>query len=305
MAATLVVARGPSLYLVGPEPGPARELRTVRRSPALLRPAVSPEAVALARAPGTTAGVGASASLATWGRRAATSLSELLGSRVAETSPRGWRTAASSLPPWPPEERRSYLLAVARAELERRLRSPEEVVISLAREEERVERSVEREARASETFVSPPATPLEEYAREWSAFRSALSERHRSLRRRLEEEAENLVPNLAAVVGARVAARLVAAAGGLAPLARMSSSRLQLLGARRRPSPERGPRYGLLYRADCLDDVPASRRAALARSVASLAVIAARADATTHAAVAPGLLTRLERRIVSLNRGPR
>ncbi len=301
MAATLVVARGPSLYLVGPS-GPVRELELRPGRTAPPRPAAAPDSVEPALGAGPVREEGP---FTTWGGRAARALSEVLRSPVGEAPRASWRPAARRLPAWPREARRDYLLAVARSELERRLRSPEEIVISLAREEERVERSVEREARASETFVSPRATPLEEYARDWASFRTQLTERHRALRERLEEAAEDLLPNLAAVVGTRVAARLLAAAGGLAPLARMSSSRLQLLGARRRPSPERGPRYGLLYRADCLDDVPLDRRAALARSVAALAAIAVRADATTRSEVAPVLLGRLERRIRSLNRGRR
>ncbi|HYA57950.1 MAG TPA: hypothetical protein VEH57_05765 [Thermoplasmata archaeon] len=211
--------------------------------------------------------------------------------------------AARTRCPWPTgNEERGYVRQVAGASLEEALRSPVEVLITFAREEERVERAVEREARASESFLAAPGSALDEYVVAWRKSRAQLVTHHRALLDALEREARQTVPNLSAVVGARVAARLVAEAGGLTPLGRMRASRLQLLGSRRRPSPERGPRFGVLYRADRMDDVPPGRRAAYARSLAALAAIAVRADATTHANIAPVLLARRDRRIQDLSR---
>ena len=122
------------------------------------------------------------------------------------------------------------------------------------------------------------------------------------LRRTLESEARLRVPNLAAVVGPRVGARLVAAAGGISELARMPAPRIQLLGSRRRPSPERGPRFGVLYRADRMADVPIGRRGAYARTLAALAAIAIRADAHTHRDISAGLVARRDRRVETLRR---
>ena len=138
---------------------------------------------------------------------------------------------------------------------------------------------------------------MAEYTSEWGRFRADLDRHHDALIARLERAAERAVPNLSAVVGPRVAARLVAAAGGIAPLGRMSASRLQLLGARhragrkpwteiRRPGPH-GPR----------PRVPPAARGAFARSVAALAAIAARADATTRASLIAILTARKERRL--------
>ncbi|MGA8711381.1 MAG: C/D box methylation guide ribonucleoprotein complex aNOP56 subunit, partial [Thermoplasmata archaeon] len=75
-----------------------------------------------------------------------------------------------------------------------------------------------------------------------------------------------------------------------------------LLGSRRRPSPERGPRFGIIFRADRLGDVPIGRRGAYARSLAALAAIAIRADAHTHRNISVDLVARRDRRIESLRR---
>jgi len=202
-------------------------------------------------------------------------------------------------------EDRAFLLEVARQSLQEALASPEEILISLAREEERVERALGREARAADAFQPVPGTPLADYADDWARARADLARHHEALLARLDRSAQVQVPNLASVVGERVAARLVAAAGGLAPLSRMTASRLQLLGARRRPSADRGPRFGLLFRGARMSDVPVGRRGAYARSLAALAIIAARADATTRADVAPRLIGRRDRRVETLRRRSR
>ena len=222
--------------------------------------------------------------------------------RVEVASIAELRAARRRLPAPDPATERRVLLAVASATLERVLASPEEILISLAREDERLERAVGREARASEAFLAPAGSPLEEYARSWTEVRNVL-ERHRTaLVERMRQQVREVVPNLGAVVGPTVAARLVAAAGGVGALARMRAPRIQLLGSRRRPSPERGPRYGAIYRADRMGDVPADRRGAYARSLAAIAAIAVRADALTHPDLARRLVARRDRRIEQLRR---
>jgi nucleolar protein 56 len=215
------------------------------------------------------------------------------------------RAARAMLPRVEREVEREFVRAVAREALEQALRSPEELLVTLAREEERVERAVGREARAMEAFAQVPGSPLEGHRVTWEAAKGALDEHHRRLRSALEADARSLVPNLSAVVGPRVAARLLAAAGSLATLGRMSAPRLQLLGSRRRPSPERGPRYGVLYRADRMADLPSERRGAYARSLSALAAIAARADASTRRDLSKTLVARRDRRVQDLQRSRR
>jgi hypothetical protein len=197
---------------------------------------------------------------------------------------------------------RERLLATATDDLARALASPEETTIALAREEERVERERVREAGAADSWLAPPEGPLADYSVDWASYRVELDRHHAALVRRTEDAARRLLPNLSRVVGARVAARLLATAGGTAALARMPASRLQLLGARRRPGRGRGPRHGVLYRAEGLDRVPPDRQGAYARSLAALAVIAARADVTTHRDLGAELVRRRDRRRLQLER---
>ncbi|MFZ3355575.1 MAG: hypothetical protein WA549_02310 [Thermoplasmata archaeon] len=212
------------------------------------------------------------------------------------------RTVRERLPVPEREAERRFLLALAHQGVESALSSPEEVLISLAREEERVERAVRREENAAHQFSAVANVSLREYESEWSRFRVAFTEHHRSLEAQMDAKARLVLPNLTAVVGARVAARLVAHAGGVAALATMSASRLQLLGARRRPIGGRGPRFGVLFRANRMPDVPLSRQGAYARSLAAVAAIAVRADWSTHRSIADQLVRRRDRRISQLQR---
>lgn len=197
---------------------------------------------------------------------------------------------------------RSFLLDLAERELLRQLGSPMETLIALAREEERVERAVRREVGAADQWLAGDVPVLATHGKEWAQFREVLAAHHHRVEERLERQAALVVPNLAELVGGRVAARLVALAGSVDRLGRMSAARLQLLGTRRRPSPVRGPRFGVIMRASRAGDVPPDRLAAFARSVAALAAIAARADSSTRSPVATELVRRRDRRVEQLRR---
>jgi hypothetical protein len=233
---------------------------------------------------------------------AASRVAAAVGRPVAAATLAESRSARGRLPPEDLAEERRYVLAVAHDRLETALRAPEEVLITLAREEERFERALGREERAAAAFLPASVDELRELEAAWGGVRERLVAHHGALRHQVEAAAERIVPNLSALVGPRIAARLVAAAGGVDALARLRAPRLQLLGSRRRPSADRGPRFGILYRAARMDDVPLDRRAALARSVAALAAIAARADATTHRDLAALLVARRDLRIEALRR---
>lgn len=194
---------------------------------------------------------------------------------------------------------RAFLLERARLALSRTIGQPEAQLIALAREEERTERAVGRESGAADAWFSGGAVELGEHAALWKEFRARFSEHQGLLQARVERLARRVAPNLAEVVGARTAARLIARAGGVGPLARMTAGRIQLLGARRRPRPG-GPRYGIIYSALAAFDPPAEAAAAFARSLAALAAIAVRADASTHRAIGPELARRRDRRLAFL-----
>lgn len=213
------------------------------------------------------------------------------------------RKARGSIPVPTDGRERRYLLALARARLEVALRDPDEVLIALAREEERVERALGREQNAALEFGRGSDASVAAYSGRWTRFRELFDQHHHELSAELERAAQQVLPNLTQVVGFRAAARLLALAGSRAALARMRSARLQLLGSKRRPSPDRGPKYGVLYRAERMEELPPSRRGAYARSLAALAVIAARADGTTRSSVGTELRRRRDRRVEALKRG--
>jgi hypothetical protein len=301
---TLVVGNGPSLFVTGPESARAAGPFLLDGDPR--RAAARFEALGPSDLPGpllaAIASVPQGSRLLASPPRLARALSEAAHRPVESPTVEELRRARSAIPSTDPEVERRFFLALGHLRLERALRAPEEVLITLAREEERVERSVGREARAAESFIPVPDSSLDRHLVAWGRARGAMGDLEDALRQSLEEEARRLVPNLSAVVGPRTAARLVALAGGVGALARMPSARIQLLGSRRRPSPERGPRFGILYRADRLADVPISRRGAYARTLAALAAIAVRADASTHRDISAELVARRDRRVEALRR---
>lgn len=306
MAAALVVAHDRSAYLLlqGSE-RPVR-FRVEGRPGDATRPGADPRPeklpAALVR---ELEDLGPGSEIAVGGSRLAEAVSRRLGRPVSRATAVDWRRALRLLPHEDPATEGAYLRSVARVDLERALASPEEVLITLAREEERLERSVGREERAAESLLAVPVPSIAAYSERSKTVRILLSRHHAELLGSLEAAASQVVPNLSAVVGPRAAARLVAAAGGVVPLARFSAGRIQLLGTRRRPDPDRGPRYGLLYRAERVADVPPARRAAYARSLAALAAIAARADAWTRGSIGARLRERRDRRVDELVRGRR
>jgi hypothetical protein len=233
---------------------------------------------------------------------------ERLGVRLRPISPdesrAAWEAAWARLT----RPSREFYFSLARRALAHAFEDPDEIVASLAREEERVERVVGRERSAATQWPAAGSEEVAGYRSDWERTRGVLEAHHARLLERVERAARGRAPNLASVVGPRVAARLIAAAGGLNALARMDASRVQLLGARRRPGPgpaARGPRFGLLFRADRMEEVPPGRRGAYARSLASLATIGARADAFGRRDIARTLLARRDRRIASLRRALR
>ena len=222
--------------------------------------------------------------------------------RAGGTAAIGGLRRVRELVPWKEgEDERATLLEVARRSLARELASPEQQLATLAREEERLARAVRREEEAGGQLLSTPTGEAAEYSSDQRAWLSSLLEHHASLVERVRRLASVTVPNLSAVLGGVVAARLVAAAGGTIPLSRMSASRLQLLGSRRRPGAGGdGPRFGLLYPAVHAPGLAGPYEGAYARSLAALAVIAARADAHTHRDISATLVVRRDRRLKTL-----
>jgi Protein implicated in ribosomal biogenesis, Nop56p homolog len=108
-----------------------------------------------------------------------------------------------------------------------------------------------------------------------------------SLRNTLSREVSHLsearYPNSSALVGGLVAVRLVARAGGLSRLARMSSSTLQVLGAESAlfshlHAGTLPPKHGIIYQHRRIHAAPRHLRGKVARVIAARLALAVRLD---------------------------
>lgn len=302
MAPALVLWHGRRLAIVPEPPGRVAYVRVVGDLGAVARQAIGEEPIALAPGdrPAVDALRGTRPEVVSSALRAQL---EGIGIPTLPASAEHARRVSEKL--GPPENDREVALAIARAALSRAQHDPTETLIALTREEERLERALGREVNAQEELLSGWGEANPELGDDVRQFREAFVRHHARVEREVERQATRLAPTLAAVAGAKVAARLVAAANGLPNLARMPAGRLQLLGARRRPTRGPGPRHGLIFRAIGMDAVPPHRQGAFARTLAATAVIAARIDLAGATRVeAPRLVRRLERRRAALRREP-
>jgi nucleolar protein 56 len=122
-----------------------------------------------------------------------------------------------------------------------------------------------------------------------------------SLRSSIERQAPAAAPNLAAMAGPVLAARLIALAGGLADLAKLPSSTVQVLGAEDALFAHlRGhgtsPKHGVIFTHDYVRNTAPDERGSAARAVAGKLTIAARVDHYSGER-RPGLDEELDERI--------
>lgn len=125
----------------------------------------------------------------------------------------------------------------------------------------------------------------------------------------LEKAVPGIAPNVTKLVGPIIAARLLFHAGGLLPLAKMSSGTVQTLGAekalfRHLKEGNRPPKHGVIFQHALIHRAPFRQRGPLARALAGKVSIAARADAFTKADIAEGLLRSLEQRAGEVRNAP-
>ncbi len=134
-----------------------------------------------------------------------------------------------------------------------------------------------------------------------------------SLRQELKKYIEYLMgeiaPNLKDVAGATIGARLISLAGGLKELALLPASTVQVLGAEkalfrhlRKGSPP--PKHGVIFNHPLIQKLPRKYRGAMARTLASKILIAAKVDAFNPGKyVADRLNKELQERFEQLKRG--
>lgn len=119
-----------------------------------------------------------------------------------------------------------------------------------------------------------------------SGFASSLLhlfESERETESYLEKLSEEEAPNLSALAGPLLAARLLELAGGLKKMARMPSSRIQLLGAekalfRHLRDEGKSPKYGVIFAHPHIQNAPDELKGKVARLLAAKLSMAAKID---------------------------
>ncbi len=102
----------------------------------------------------------------------------------------------------------------------------------------------------------------------------------------LEDAMKEVAPNITHIIGAEMGAQLISLAGSLKKLARMPSSKIQLLGAekalfRHLKGGGKPPKYGIIYNHPYIQHTPEGKRGKAARHIASKLMMAARTDQYT------------------------
>ena len=118
---------------------------------------------------------------------------------------------------------------------------------------------------------------------------------------------QEAAPNIRALVGSIVGAKLIRKAGGLAELAKMPASTIQILGAEKalfRALQGRGtpPKHGIIFQDPRIFKAPWWQRGKIARTLAGKLSIAARVDYFSGEYIGDELLRDLERRIEEIKK---
>ncbi|MGQ9530547.1 MAG: C/D box methylation guide ribonucleoprotein complex aNOP56 subunit [Candidatus Bathycorpusculaceae bacterium] len=129
-----------------------------------------------------------------------------------------------------------------------------------------------------------------------------LYELRQTLEGYLDKTMEEVAPNTKALVGSLLGARLIALSGGLANLAKMPASTIQVLGAekalfRSLKTGTKPPKHGIIFQHTYLHEAKKWHRGKIARALAGKLAIAARADAFGGRHLGEELKADLEKRI--------
>ena len=132
-----------------------------------------------------------------------------------------------------------------------------------------------------------------------------LYDTRQGLERYMDLLMDEVASNVKALVGSLLGARLIALTGGLANLARMPSSTIQVLGAekalfRSLKTGARPPKHGIIFQHTLIHEAKRWQRGKMARAIAGKLAIAARTDAYSDKYIGDGLKAGLERRITEI-----
>ncbi len=126
-----------------------------------------------------------------------------------------------------------------------------------------------------------------------------------SLENYVDSVMEEVAPNTRTIGGSLLGARLVALAGGLMNLAKLSASTIQVLGAekalfRALKTKARPPKHGIIFQHPLIHDAKRWQRGKIARALAGKLAIAARVDAFRGKYAGDELKADLEKRIAEI-----
>jgi len=132
-----------------------------------------------------------------------------------------------------------------------------------------------------------------------------LSDSRQALEGYMDSLMDEVAPNIKALVGSLLGARLIALTSGLANLARMPASTIQVLGAekalfRSLKTGTRPPKHGIIFQHTLIHEAKRWQRGKMARAIAGKLAIAARTDAYSSKYIGDGLKAALERRVTEI-----
>jgi nucleolar protein 56 len=135
----------------------------------------------------------------------------------------------------------------------------------------------------------------------------ALYDLRQALQGYADSTVDEVAPNLQALVGSMLAARLIALAGGLANLAKMPASTIQVLGAekalfRALKTGTRPPKHGIIFQDTLVHEAKKWQRGKMSRALAGKLAIAARTDAFSTRYIGDSLKADLMKRAEEIKR---
>jgi nucleolar protein 56 len=118
----------------------------------------------------------------------------------------------------------------------------------------------------------------------------------------VDEAMQLAAPNMRAIVGSLLGARLISIAGGMANLAKMPASTIQVLGAekalfRSLRTGARPPKHGIIFQWEEIHGAPYWLKGKIARALAGKLSIAARVDYFSGDYIGENILADLNHRI--------
>ncbi|MEM7813551.1 MAG: rRNA biogenesis protein [Candidatus Aenigmatarchaeota archaeon] len=144
--------------------------------------------------------------------------------------------------------------------------------------------------------------------REFATAAAHMLAQKKHLERYVRESMRTLAPNFSSLIDEVLAARLLASAGSLEKLAKMSASTIQLIGAekalfRHLKRKGKAPKFGLIFMSDWIQAAPEALRGKVARALAAKLMMAARIDYYSGRNESERLRRELEQEIAALQKG--